>query len=76
MQVIKTYKKNLGEDHPDTLTSIADLASAYSDQGRWEEAKQLRSQVLQARKIKLGEDHPDTLTSIADLASTLWDQGQ
>ncbi|KAJ5460953.1 uncharacterized protein N7458_002505 [Penicillium daleae] len=31
----------LGVDHPDTLTSMANLASTYWNQGRWEEAEQL-----------------------------------
>jgi hypothetical protein len=32
-------KTKLGADHPDTLTSMANLASTYSNQGRWEEAE-------------------------------------
>ncbi|KAJ4235454.1 hypothetical protein NW757_013525 [Fusarium falciforme] len=31
----------LGLDHPSTLTSIANLASTYRNQGRWEEAEKL-----------------------------------
>ena len=35
VQVMETTKKVLGEEHPDTLTSIANLASTYRNQGRW-----------------------------------------
>jgi hypothetical protein len=38
---METRKTKLGEDHPDTLISIANLASTYRNQGRWEEAEQL-----------------------------------
>jgi hypothetical protein len=31
----------LGDEHPDTLTSMADLASTYRNQGRWKEAEEL-----------------------------------
>jgi hypothetical protein len=48
-------------DHPDTLTSMANLASTYRKQGRWSEAEKLEVQVMEARKTKLGADHPDTL---------------
>jgi hypothetical protein len=62
-------KTKLGSDHPDTLTSMANLASTYRNQGRWDEAEKLEVDVMNARKTKLGSDHPDTLTSMANLAS-------
>ena len=31
----------LGEEHPSTLSSMADLASTYGNQGRWKEAEAL-----------------------------------
>jgi hypothetical protein len=58
--VIEISKTKLGEDHPETLTSMANLASTYRDQGRWEEAEKLEVQVMETRNTKLGEDHPDT----------------
>lgn len=70
VEVMETSKATLGEGHPDTLTSMANLASTYKKQGRWEEAENLEVQVMETRKAKLGEDHPDTLTSMANLAFT------
>ncbi|KAF1828268.1 kinesin light chain [Decorospora gaudefroyi] len=70
MEVMETFKRVLGEEHPDTLTSIANLASTYSNQGRWKEAEELEVQVR-----VLGEEHPDTLTSINNLAFTAKGQG-
>ncbi|KAL6900028.1 hypothetical protein GGI43DRAFT_406131 [Trichoderma evansii] len=66
----------LGHDHPDTLNSMANLASTYWNQGRWKEAEDLEVQVTEACKIKLGADHPDTLISIGNLASTYRKQGR
>ena len=54
----------------DSTTSMANLASTYRNQGRWEEAEQLFVQVMETRKTKLGVDHFDTLTSMANLAFT------
>ncbi|CAG8063314.1 unnamed protein product [Penicillium nalgiovense] len=76
VQVMESRKTKLGEDHPDTLTSMANLAVTYRNQGRWEEAEQLEVQVMETRKTKLGEDHPDTLTSLANLAVTYRNQGR
>jgi hypothetical protein len=55
---------------------MANPASTYWNQGRWDAAEELEVQVMEARKKKLGEDHPHTLTSMASLASTYWSQGQ
>ncbi|KAK4245726.1 hypothetical protein C7999DRAFT_42748 [Corynascus novoguineensis] len=66
----------LGEEHPETLSSIADLAAAYWNQGRWKEAENLEVQVMETRKRVLGEEHPDTLSSIRALALTYQRQGR
>ncbi|KAK3317106.1 hypothetical protein B0H66DRAFT_576700 [Apodospora peruviana] len=76
MQVMETRKTKLGADHPDMLTSMANLASTYRNQGRWEEAEKLYVQVMETSKTKLGADHPDMLTSMANLASTYRNQGR
>ena len=75
-QVMATRRRMLGEEHPDTLTSIANLASTYRNQGRWKEAEELDVQVLEISKRELGEEHPSTLTRMANLASTYWNQGR
>ncbi|KAL3472076.1 purine and uridine phosphorylase [Aspergillus californicus] len=73
---VKLQKRERGDDDPSTLTSMADLVSAYKYQGRWKEAEELGVQVLKVRSRVLGPEHPDTLTSMADLASTYRNQGQ
>ncbi|KAF2464493.1 putative kinesin [Lindgomyces ingoldianus] len=58
-----------------TLTSMANLASTYRNQGRWEEAESLEVQVMETSKSKLGVDHPSTLTTMNNLAFTFKGKG-
>ena len=67
---MEARKKVLGQEHPDTLNSMANLASTFWSQGRWKEAEELGVQVVEARKRVLGQEHPDTLTCMANLAMT------
>ena len=75
VQVLDMRKKVLGAEHPDTLKSMAKLASIYSSQGKWNEAEQLDIQVLDMRKELFGAKHPDTLLAMANLARTYADIG-
>ena len=73
---MEARKAVLGQEHPDMLMSMANLASTYRCQGRWKEAEVLEVRVLEMRKAVLGQEHPDTLTGMANLASTFWNQGR
>jgi hypothetical protein len=74
--VVETMKRVFGEEHPNTLMSIANLALIYSNEGRWKEAEGLQVMVVETRKRLLGEEHPDTLKSIEELSGTYHQQGQ
>ncbi|KAH8588759.1 hypothetical protein B0O99DRAFT_524437 [Bisporella sp. PMI_857] len=76
VEVMQRHNRVLGQQHPDMLTSMANLALTYRNQGRWKEAEDLEVQVVETRKRVLGQEHPDTLTSMANLASTFWNQGR
>ena len=65
-------KTVFGPEHPSTLTSMANLASTYRNQGRWTEAEYASDEF----KTVLGPEHPSTLTSMANLAFTLRNQGR
>jgi hypothetical protein len=67
--------KKLGDDHPDTIHSMGNLASIYWYQGRWKESEVFGLQVLEMRQRVFGEEHPNTLWSMAHLALTYWNQG-
>ena len=62
VEVMNARNTKLGSDHPDTLTSMANLASTYRNQGRWDEAEKLDVVVVNTRKMKLGSEHPHTLS--------------
>jgi hypothetical protein len=66
----------LGKEHPDTLTSMNDLASTLSNQRRLHEAAELEVRVLDTRTQTLGPEHPDTCTSMVNLAYTWFSQGR
>ena len=66
----------LGPDHPSTLTSRNNLAEAYCDAGRLDEAITLHKQNLKDHTRILGPHHPDTLTSRNNLASAYQDAGR
>jgi tetratricopeptide (TPR) repeat protein len=66
----------LGKEHPSTLTSMNDLASVLSDQGKYEQAEEMHRQALGLRETMLGKEHPSTLTSMNNLASVLRGQGK
>ena len=67
---METSKTVLGPEHPDILTSMANLVLTYWNQGQWTEAEKLDMQVMETKKIVLGPEHPDTLTSMANLVLT------
>ncbi|KAL8777872.1 MAG: hypothetical protein Q9194_002319, partial [Teloschistes cf. exilis] len=75
-QAMETTKRVLGEEHPDTLTNMNNLALTYRNQGRWKEAEELQAQAMDTTKRVLGEEHPHTLTSMNNLALIYWNQGR
>ncbi|KAM0714701.1 hypothetical protein Q7P37_009718 [Cladosporium fusiforme] len=61
-------KTMLGADHPDTLTSMSNLAGYYDRLGDSRQAAEMGEECWRTRKAKLGADHPHTLTSMSNLA--------
>jgi hypothetical protein len=66
-KVVTARKRTLGEEHPDTLRSMHNLAIRYSKVGRRQEALELMEKVVLASKRTLGDEHPDTLLSQGNL---------
>ena len=66
----------LGPEHPSTLTSRNNLASAYQDAGRLHEAITLYEKTLEDRTHVLGPRHPDTLLSRNNLATAYREAGR
>ncbi|KAE9565764.1 hypothetical protein CGMCC3_g18054 [Colletotrichum fructicola] len=75
-KALKLRRDVLGEKHPDTIDSMASLATTYHSQGRYDEAEKISVEVLELRRDVLGEKHPDTIWSMASLATTYHNQGR
>lgn len=67
-------KKILELEHPNTLTSIANLTSTFSYQDQWKEAKELQVQVMKISLRVLELEHLSTQICITNLASTYQNQ--
>ncbi|KAJ7300428.1 P-loop containing nucleoside triphosphate hydrolase protein [Mycena albidolilacea] len=68
--VLEKQKQVLGDNHPDTLCTISNLAMTYTDLGEHQKAKEPNLTVLEKLKQVLGDNHPDTLGTMSNLART------
>jgi len=66
----------LGETHPHTLGARNNVALAYLDAGRPDDAIPLFERTLTDRVQVLGETHPSTLISRNNLAGAYRDAGR
>jgi serine/threonine protein kinase/tetratricopeptide (TPR) repeat protein len=73
---LELRRRALGPDHPDTLTSMSSLATAYWAAGRLDDAMRLHKEALERRRATLGRDHADTLESMGSLAVAYQDAGR
>ena len=64
---METSKRVLGLEHPDTLTSMNNLALNYWKQNQRNRAIQLMTEVVQLRREVIGSDHHSTRDSIRAL---------
>jgi len=68
-------RRNLGDDHPETLVSKSLLATALRQHNKLDEALFLDEIVTDTRERLFGADHPDTLAAKSSLAFTLAQKG-
>ncbi|KAI4145941.1 MAG: hypothetical protein LQ340_006105 [Diploschistes diacapsis] len=73
---LTTRKIMLGKEHPDTLESMANLASVLEGQGKYEESERMNRQIFILKETVLGKKHPDTLMTMSNLAVVLDSQGK
>jgi tetratricopeptide (TPR) repeat protein len=69
-------ERELGASHPNTVTSLNNLAELYRVQGKYVEAEPLYQRALEIRERELGASHPNTATSLNNLALLYRGQGQ
>ena len=75
-RALEIREKVLGPNHPDTATSLNNLAGIYSSQGQYKEAEPLLKRALEINEKALGPDHPNTAISLNNLAEIYRSQGQ
>jgi non-specific serine/threonine protein kinase/serine/threonine-protein kinase len=68
LRSLELRRRLLGDDHPDTLYTVNELANLYTYQDRPDEAGPLYVETLGTRRRVLGRDHPETLASLNNLA--------
>ncbi len=76
LRALELRESELGDEHPDTLSSVNGLARLYQDQGRYEEAEPLLAETWAIRQRVLGPEHADTLESMTNLAGLYYDTGR
>ncbi|KAJ7915070.1 kinase-like domain-containing protein [Mycena leptocephala] len=69
IETMKQRQKELGVSHPETLKSMLDVVSTYSQIGLLDEAVALLAEVIQKQKETLGPSHQDTVGAMYNLAS-------
>src|SRR5208282_2764145 len=75
-RAVKVAKRVRGLEHPDTATSLNNLASLYWKIGEYAKAEPLLEEALRILQKVLGSEHPDTATSLNNLAFLEFDLGR
>jgi len=75
-RALETRRRVLGDDHPDTLSSMTHLAALEEAEGLFEEAEKLEGMVVERGRAVLGRDHPATLSAMKVLAVLYARQGR
>ena len=63
------YRRTLGDEHPSTLTALANLSSLHQATGNLDESSAYLSEALSARRRIYGTHHPDTLLCMNNLGT-------
>ncbi|MBU4231434.1 MAG: tetratricopeptide repeat protein [Proteobacteria bacterium] len=71
-RALEIYEKALGPEHPDTCTSLNNLAGLYQAMGAFDQALPLYQRTLKIREKALGLEHIDTANSLNNLAALYW----
>ncbi len=75
-RAVALRRGTLGQDDPETVRALHNLAMAFQDAGRYERAIIILEQTLARRKARHDPDPTDLIESLNDLAVAYWDSGQ
>eukprot|EP00798_Chlamydomonas_sp_ICE-L_P026142 gene26142-11862_t len=71
LKALHTWKRVLGEDHPDTVSAAVRIAAFYVYNDRSEEGEPLLRTAVDARRRSLGPEHPETMKVVIELVQIL-----
>jgi tetratricopeptide (TPR) repeat protein len=69
-------ERELGPDHPATLSTLTQLGNLAQTEGRFADARTLHERVLAARERALGKDHPDIAGVLNNLGTVYRTEGK
>jgi tetratricopeptide (TPR) repeat protein/predicted Ser/Thr protein kinase len=75
-RALETRERLLGESHPDTAASLANIGSTLSTARRLDEAEPYLRRAHKSLEAVLGNDHPWVGTALGNLANCLARQGR
>jgi hypothetical protein len=67
-EVLEKRRRILGEEHPDTISAMNNLANTLGEQGQLDEAMALLEVTVQRIKRIYGNEHPHTRIASSNLA--------
>ena len=73
-EVLNVGRRVLGEQHPDTLATLNNVAELYRRQNKYEEAESIFHQLLAVRRRSLAPDHPNITNVLASIGGIKVDQ--
>jgi tetratricopeptide (TPR) repeat protein len=68
---LETRRRELGDEHPDTLTSVHNMTVLLVAQGKADEAEAFALEALEGRRRVLGNEHAETLDSMEEMGTVL-----
>ncbi|KAF5534808.1 kinesin light chain 2 [Fusarium phyllophilum] len=74
MQIVNTFMRTVGKEHPSTAFAKTELAIIY--EGNLKKAEETGEEVLEMQKRILGGNHPDTLRTAENLISVYKKQNE
>ena len=57
-EALEVSRRALGDEHPNTLTSISNMGNLLNSQGKYDEALPHFTEALEAYRRTLGDEHP------------------
>jgi Tfp pilus assembly protein PilF len=71
VQAVRIREQTLGPEHPDTATSLSNLAIFYADLHHFRQAEQLFERALEICEKVFGPKHPRTLQVLENYIAVL-----